>query len=80
VRHDAAGKLQLRRHLQRLIDIALALGGSFYLTYALAARADQLRRAYPQIDAWLAAQRGVDPHGVLDSDFRRRLSALLAAP
>lgn len=80
VRHDAAGKLQLRRHLQRLIDIALALDGSFYLTYALAARADQLRRAYPQIDAWLARQRASDLQGILDSDFRRRLSALLAAP
>jgi FAD/FMN-containing dehydrogenase len=53
--------------------------GSFYLTYALAARADQLRRAYPQIDAWLAAKRTLDPAGVLDSDFHRRLCAVLEA-
>ena len=80
VRHDVAGRASLRRHLQRLIDIALGYGGSFYLTYALAARADQLRCAYPQIDAWLAAKRTLDPSCVLDSDFHRRLSAVLEAP
>ena len=80
VRHDDAGRARLREHLQRLIDIALSFGGSFYLTYALAARADQLRQAYPQIDAWLAAKRRLDPACVLDSDFHRRLCSVLGAP
>jgi FAD/FMN-containing dehydrogenase len=79
VRHDDAGLARLRQHLRRLIDIALGYRGSFYLTYALAARADQLRRAYPQIDAWLAAKRTLDPACVLSSDFHRRLCAVLEA-
>lgn len=77
VRHSAEARLRLQQHLRTLIDLALAEQGSFYLTYALAARADQLRAAYPQIDRWREAKRALDPAGVLQSDFYRRLSARL---
>ena len=33
---------------RQLIDVALAFGGSFFLTYHRWARRDQIERAYPQ--------------------------------
>jgi FAD/FMN-containing dehydrogenase len=46
---------------ERLIDAVLGLGGSFYLPYRLHARADQLRAAYPKLDAFIAMKRHYDP-------------------
>lgn len=77
VRHDPAGRRRARADMQRFIDRALAMGGSFYLTYHRDARADQLRAAYPGIDAVLAAKRARDPHGLLASDWYRALEATL---
>jgi FAD/FMN-containing dehydrogenase len=79
VHHDADGRTRMRADLQRLIDRALGFGGSFYLTYHREARADQLRAAYPRIDAFLAAKDRHDPDGVLDSDWHRALRATLSA-
>ena len=79
VRHDAGGLARVRDDMRRLIDRALARGGSFYLTYHRHARADQLRAAYPRIDAWLAEKDRIDPHGVLSSDWHRALRATLAS-
>ncbi len=45
-----------------LIDVALSLGGSFYLPYRLHARPDQLRRAYPGLERFVALKRQWDPH------------------
>jgi FAD/FMN-containing dehydrogenase len=45
----------------KLIDRALALGGSYYLPYRLHATADQLRSAYPRLDDFIAAKRRFDP-------------------
>lgn len=56
------GEAGMRRLTERLIDAALAAGGSFYLPYRLHARPDQLRRAYPQAEAFAAAKRRLDPH------------------
>ena len=44
-----------------LIERVLALGGSYYLPYRLHASRDQLRRAYPKLDAFVAAKRRYDP-------------------
>ncbi len=65
---------------QGLIDAALAHGGSFYLPYRLHARADQLDRAYPRLDEFLAAKRRFDPGGLFrntmwDRYFAPRLAA-----
>jgi FAD/FMN-containing dehydrogenase len=51
----------MRAMTERLIDRVLALGGSYYLPYRLHARADQLRAAYPRIEAFLARKRSYDP-------------------
>lgn len=77
VRHDDAGRQRARRQMQHLIDRALQFGGSFYLTYHRYARPDQLRAAYPEIDAVLDKKRMCDPNGVLASDWYRAISTSL---
>ena len=60
-----------------LIDLALARGGSYFLTYHRWARRDQVEAAYPQFAAFLAAKKRFDPRGRLQSDWYRHYEALL---
>lgn len=46
---------------QRLIDAALDAGGSFYLPYRLHARREQVVRAYPRLEEFVARKRHYDP-------------------
>ena len=48
-----------------LIDLGLAHGGRYYLTYHRWARRDQVERAYPQMRAFLAQKRVYRPGGAL---------------
>jgi FAD/FMN-containing dehydrogenase len=75
VRHDAAGREQVAQQQRALIDLALARGGSFYLTYHDDATTEQLLRAHPRLIEFLCAKRAHDPHGVLRSAWYRRLIA-----
>lgn len=77
--HTPAGIAGTRETFRALYDLALARGGSFYLTYHPWARADQLRRGHPRLEAFLAEKRRRDPHGRLASDFLRTLRRALAA-
>jgi FAD/FMN-containing dehydrogenase len=52
-----------------LIDLALAQGGSFYLTYHRWAAWRQIQAAYPQIDGFLALKRKYDPDERFHSDW-----------
>jgi FAD/FMN-containing dehydrogenase len=51
----------MRAMTERLIDAALESSGSFYLPYRLHARPDQLARAYPRVEEFLARKREYDP-------------------
>ncbi|UXI66565.1 FAD-binding protein [Tahibacter amnicola] len=75
VRHDPAGIAVARDVFRSLIDEALDLGGSYYLTYHGYASATQVRRAYPQMERFLALKREIDPRRQFCSDWFRRLSA-----
>ena len=44
-----------------LIDLGIAHGGSYYLTYHRWARRDQVERCYPQLPEFLAHKRQHDP-------------------
>jgi FAD/FMN-containing dehydrogenase len=46
---------------QRLVDAAHDAGGSFYLPYRLHARRDQVVRAYPRLEEFVARKRHYDP-------------------
>jgi FAD/FMN-containing dehydrogenase len=61
-----------------LIDLGLAHGGRYYLTYHRWARRDQIERAYPQMRAFLARKREYDPEGRFQSTWYRHHVALLA--
>jgi FAD/FMN-containing dehydrogenase len=51
----------MRAMTMKLIDRTLALGGSYYLPYRLHATAEQMRRAYPRLDEFVAAKKRYDP-------------------
>jgi FAD/FMN-containing dehydrogenase len=54
---DASKKLQ--SVTSDLIDLATSLGGTFYLPYQLYYTDDQLRKAYPEVDAFFAIKKKV---------------------
>ena len=75
--HDPEGLTRSAEAFRTLIDLALAAGGSYYLTYHRWARRDQVRRAYPQLPEMLRWKSSVDPEGRLQSDWYRHHCALL---
>jgi FAD/FMN-containing dehydrogenase len=63
---------------RRLIDRAIARGGSYFLTYHRWARRDQVERCYPQFPAFLKLKRRYDPGEVFASDWYRHYKAMFA--
>ena len=66
VDHTPAGIACAAAAFRRLIDRALALGGSFYLTYHRWATRDQVETAYPQFPAFLAGNSSTTPRSVFN--------------
>lgn len=56
---------------RRLIDVATAFGGSYFLTYHRYATREQLKRCYPQFETFLALKKRMDPTRVFQSDWYR---------
>ncbi|MDP8943376.1 MAG: hypothetical protein M3N16_04565 [Actinomycetota bacterium] len=61
---------------RRLIDMAVARGGSYYLTYHRHATRAQVEACYPEFEGFLAEKRRYDPSGLFDSDWHRHHRAL----
>lgn len=76
--HTPDGIEATHRSFRRLIDLAIARGGSFYLTYARAASADQVRACYPDIGRFFEAKRRFDPELRFQSNWYRHYGALLS--
>lgn len=55
----------LRKTTTDLIDLATGMGGAYYLPYQLYYSPEQLRKAYPEADAFFAAKRQYDPGELL---------------
>jgi FAD/FMN-containing dehydrogenase len=77
VDHTERGLSRARAEFRDLIDRALELGGSYYLTYHRFATAGQVRRAHPRIDAFVAEKRRRDPRETFSSDWYEALRAEL---
>jgi FAD/FMN-containing dehydrogenase len=63
----------------KLIDLTSDLGGRFFLPYQLHYTAAQLRRAYPEIDAFFRAKDQYDPGHVLTNTFYNKYAPLILA-
>ncbi|MFC5548107.1 FAD-binding oxidoreductase [Massilia aerilata] len=78
--HTPDGIAATHRAFRRLIDMAIARGGSFYLTYARAASAAQVSACYPRFAGFLDAKRRYDPQQRFQSNWYRHYAALFASP
>ena len=69
---DAAGNAAMARLTSELIDLTLAHGGRFFLPYQLHYSPEQLERSYPEIRAFFAAKRRLDPQGLFSNSWYER--------
>jgi hypothetical protein len=54
---------------RRLIAMAIARSGSYYLTYHREATREQIEACYPQFEQFLQKKREHDPRGIFQSDW-----------
>ncbi|MDR1432207.1 MAG: FAD-binding oxidoreductase [Propionibacteriaceae bacterium] len=69
-------KAGLEPFLRRLDARILEFGGRLYAAKDSRVDAATFHAMYPQIDAWIASRRSIDPDGVFVSDLARRLELL----
>jgi FAD/FMN-containing dehydrogenase len=69
VDHSPQGLRRAEDDFRRLIDVAAAHGGSYYLTYHRWATAGQVERCHPRMREFLAMKRACDPRAVFTSDW-----------
>lgn len=67
--HTPAGIERSATAFRRLIDLAIARDGSYYLTYHRWAEREQLLACYPAFGNFLALKRKYDPGEVFSSDW-----------
>jgi FAD/FMN-containing dehydrogenase len=77
--HTPAGIDGSARAFRRLIDMARARGGSYYLTYHRYATREQVLACHPRLPAFLRAKLRHDPDELFQSDWYRHHRRLLAA-
>ena len=63
------GDRQMTVLTEALVDATAQQGGTFYLPYQLDYRPDQLRRAYPGVNAFFALKRQYDPSQLFTNEF-----------
>lgn len=76
--HTADGIEATSQAFRRLIDMAIARDGSYYLTYSKAATARQVRACHPQFEQFLACKRRLDPQQRFQSNWYRHYRDLFA--
>ena len=76
VTHDTAGIEEAKVQFREIIDTALSLEGSYYLTYHRWARKDQVISAYPQFVDFLRLKLKHDPEERFQSDWYRHYKAM----
>ena len=76
---DQAGNTRMVQLTRDLIELTLAIGGRFFLPYQLHYTDAQLRRAYPEIDAFFRAKQKYDPGLVLTNTFYNKYAPLILA-
>ncbi len=77
--HTPSGIETSARSFRGLIDLAIARGGSYYLTYHKFAKPKQLIACYPQFKQFLELKRKYDPAERFQSDWYRHYRNLFAS-
>jgi FAD/FMN-containing dehydrogenase len=67
--HSSAAIQSTMKAWSHLIDLAISLQGSFYLTYQHVANKQQLLSCYPNFEKFLQLKLKHDPHEVFQSDW-----------
>jgi len=78
-RHTPDGIEHSARAFRRLIDMAVARQGSWYLTYHTFGTREQLLRCYPELPEFLRRKRRYDPNERFQSEWYRHLVAQLGS-
>jgi FAD/FMN-containing dehydrogenase len=78
VEHSARAIEAAADAFRELIDLGLAHGGSYYLTYHRWARQDQVERCYPRMREFLWKKREYDPEERFQSTWYRHYRAMFA--
>lgn len=76
VQHTPGGLAAAQEVFRALIDLAIAAGGSYYLTYHRWATREQVEASHPRIREFLQLKRQHDPAGLFTSDWHRHIAAL----
>ena len=71
VDHTESGVARAADSFRRLIDLAVARGGSYYLTYHRWATRAQLEACYPRFAEFLRLKRQYDPDELFQSEWYR---------
>ena len=66
---DKEAEQNMKNLTRRLIDIALALKGNYYLPYRLHASQEQFYRAYPKAKEFFSLKRKYDPGMLFNNQF-----------
>jgi FAD/FMN-containing dehydrogenase len=77
--HTAEGIEHSASAFRRLIDLAIARDGSYFLTYHRWARPDQVETCYPRIREFFDRKRRYDPDEVFQSDWYRAYRGAFAS-
>jgi FAD/FMN-containing dehydrogenase len=77
--HTPAGIEASARSFRALIDLAIARGGSYYLTYHKFAKPEQVMACYPQFKQFLELKGKYDPTERFQSDWYRYYRNLFAS-
>jgi FAD/FMN-containing dehydrogenase len=77
--HTPEGIEASARSFRGLIDLAIARGGSYYLTYHKFAKPEQVMACYPQFKQFLDLKRKYDPAERFQSDWYRHYRKLFAS-
>lgn len=77
--HDAASLAKTQQDFRRLIDRAIDVGGSYYLTYHRWATKRQVETCYPQFADFLKLKKKYDPEERFQSDWYRHYREMFAS-
>ena len=76
--HTPDGIIEAQNNFRRLYDIAINMGGSYYLTYHRWALKEQVEKAYPKLKRLLSLKRDYDRKELFQSDWYRHYKKMFS--